>query len=188
MDNRSTIVDCALQLFAQRGYDAVGVQEIVDAARVTKPTLYHYFGNKRGVLDAIVREGFAPLFTQLDTVDAIQGDVPETLRRVTQVYFAFATRHAVLYRLLLAMAVGLPDNDAFRPTEAVLVRQRNHLENVFRAFSAYNGNLRGRELIDARTFQALIHTYVLLAFEQQFPLDSALAQRAVQQFVFGIYV
>ena len=30
-----------------KGYDAVGVQEIVDTAGITKPTLYYYFGSKR---------------------------------------------------------------------------------------------------------------------------------------------
>src|SRR5215211_7966667 len=54
--NRALILDRALGLFAARGYDAVGVQEIVEAAGVTKPTLYHYFGSKRGLLEALVAE------------------------------------------------------------------------------------------------------------------------------------
>ncbi len=56
MDNRSTLLKCALDLFAARGYDGVGVQEIVEAAGVTKPTLYHYFGSKQGLLQALLEE------------------------------------------------------------------------------------------------------------------------------------
>jgi len=56
MDNRSTILARALELWSERGYDAVGVQEIVDAAGITKPTLYHYFGSKRGLLDCLIEE------------------------------------------------------------------------------------------------------------------------------------
>ena len=41
MDNRMNILQKALQLFYEKGYDAIGVQEIADAAGVTKPTLYH---------------------------------------------------------------------------------------------------------------------------------------------------
>ena len=57
MDNRSKILSCALKLFSARGYDAVGVQEIVDAAGITKPTLYHYFGSKRGLLETLLAAG-----------------------------------------------------------------------------------------------------------------------------------
>ena len=31
-DNRTNLLNTALQLFAARGYDAVGIQEIVEAA------------------------------------------------------------------------------------------------------------------------------------------------------------
>ena len=40
--------------FYEKGYDAIGVQEIADAAGVTKPTLYHYFGSKYGLLQAVI--------------------------------------------------------------------------------------------------------------------------------------
>ena len=47
---RETILAGALDLFADRGYSGVGVEELAASAGVTKPTLYHYFGNKQGVL------------------------------------------------------------------------------------------------------------------------------------------
>ncbi len=55
MDNRERLLQCALDLFADRGYDAVGVQEIVDTAGVTKPTMYHYFGSKHQLLQELHR-------------------------------------------------------------------------------------------------------------------------------------
>ncbi|MFE7316227.1 TetR/AcrR family transcriptional regulator [Streptomyces sp. NPDC057555] len=40
----------ATRLFAEQGYDRTSVQEIVDAAGVTKGALYHYFGSKEDLL------------------------------------------------------------------------------------------------------------------------------------------
>ena len=40
VENRELIMQCAKTLFYSKGYDAVGVQEIVDRAGITKPTLY----------------------------------------------------------------------------------------------------------------------------------------------------
>ena len=51
----------ALELFSTKGYDATSVREICEAAGITKPTLYHFYGSKEGVYRALVDgalEGF----------------------------------------------------------------------------------------------------------------------------------
>src|SRR5262245_7330212 len=52
------ILTRALDLFALKGYDATSVREICESAGITKPTLYHFFGSKDGVLQALVQTGF----------------------------------------------------------------------------------------------------------------------------------
>ena len=42
------IARAAARLFAERGYDATSVREIVEAAGVAKPTMYYYFRSKEG--------------------------------------------------------------------------------------------------------------------------------------------
>ena len=54
-DTRGRILAVALREFASRGYDAVGVQEICAGAGITKPSLYHHYGSKRGLLEEINR-------------------------------------------------------------------------------------------------------------------------------------
>jgi AcrR family transcriptional regulator len=49
-DVRKELVDAAVELFYQHGYEATSVQEIVDRASVTKGALYHYFRSKEDLL------------------------------------------------------------------------------------------------------------------------------------------
>ena len=80
MDNKELIKKSALNLFYARGYDAVGVQEIVNTAGITKPTLYYYFGSKRGLLENLLQSGYQQLEDEI--LDAINksGDLKDVLR------------------------------------------------------------------------------------------------------------
>ena len=50
---RDGLIEAARALFAQRGYAAVGTEEIVRAAGVTRGALYHHFDGKRALFEAV---------------------------------------------------------------------------------------------------------------------------------------
>jgi AcrR family transcriptional regulator len=56
---RAKLVDAARTLFAQRGYAAVGTEEVVRAAGVTRGALYHQFADKTALFEAVVEEAEA---------------------------------------------------------------------------------------------------------------------------------
>lgn len=50
---RAALIAAGRDLFATRGYDHVGTEELVAAAGVTRGALYHHFEGKRGLFDAV---------------------------------------------------------------------------------------------------------------------------------------
>lgn len=114
MDNRMNILEKALHLFYEKGYDAIGVQEIADAAGVTKPTLYHYFGSKYGLLQAVAMEGYADLQTGMAEAIQYQGDLQLNLERMTNFYFKFCSSHEAYYRLMMAMMYSAKESDTYK--------------------------------------------------------------------------
>jgi AcrR family transcriptional regulator len=75
---RAALLDAARELFAKRGYAAVGTEEIVRRARVTRGALYHHFADKkdlfRGVheqMEAGLTEAIAAQLAAADASDPL---------------------------------------------------------------------------------------------------------------------
>jgi AcrR family transcriptional regulator len=187
MDNRSAILASALNLFAARGYDAVGVQEIVEAAGITKPTLYYYFGSKRGLLDTLLESEFAPLCQDVQQAAAYHGDLPLTLEKVARAYFDFAKTHRAFYRLQIALWYAPFNSEAFRAVAPWNERLYQVIERLFAQAAEQHGNMRGRQRAYAATLLGMINTYIGMALNEYTELEDPLVYRAVHQFMHGIF-
>jgi len=97
------ILNKALELFSKKGYDATSVREICEAAGITKPTLYHFYGSKEGVYRALVDGALADFRARLATLIEEPGSTRERLRAVARDYFAIARENRELVRFLLAL-------------------------------------------------------------------------------------
>lgn len=52
-DTKQKILDKALTLFAERGYESVSMDEIAKAVQIKAPSLYNHFSGKQAIFDAI---------------------------------------------------------------------------------------------------------------------------------------
>jgi TetR/AcrR family transcriptional regulator len=187
LDNRSNILECALRLFAAYGYEGVGIQRIVEAAQITKPTLYHYFGSKHGLLAALLDAYYDQLHQSLTTAAAYNGDLPVTLNTITSAYFRFANKHPVFYRMQLAMWFAPIDSEPYKLTVPFRQRQGDLIKNVFLQAACRFDDMRERDRIYSATFLGMIHTYISMSLNGHVVLDEVVANRAVCQFMHGIF-
>ncbi|MEV4597780.1 TetR/AcrR family transcriptional regulator [Amycolatopsis sp. NPDC049253] len=69
----------ATKLFAKKGFDRTSVQEIVEAAGVTKGAMYHYFGSKDDLLYEIYARVLREQTSQLERVASSAAPLRERL-------------------------------------------------------------------------------------------------------------
>ena len=184
---RSRLLRCALDLFAEHGYDAVGVQRVVSAAGVTKPTLYHHFGNKRGLLDALLEERFAPFNERLRQAAAYRHDLIQTLERFSATYIAASLGEPNFTRLRLTLLFAPPESEAFRAVAPWLERQERLVAELFEKASHDHGNMKGRHVTLASSFLGVLNTYVGLSLNGYLTLDDPTRNQMLRGFMYGIF-
>jgi AcrR family transcriptional regulator len=79
---QSRILAAAVALFAEKGFDATSVQEIVERAAVTKGALYHYFSAKDDLLYEIYHALIAAQQAELDRIVAAGLPAADTVRAI----------------------------------------------------------------------------------------------------------
>ncbi|HEV2639643.1 MAG TPA: TetR/AcrR family transcriptional regulator [Actinocrinis sp.] len=101
------IMDCAIKVFARRGYSAASVDEIAELAGVSKPLVYLYLESKEGLFLACLRreekllvEAFRAAATEVATSEL-------RLWAGIRAFFAFVAGHADGWAVLHRQAPGL---------------------------------------------------------------------------------
>jgi TetR/AcrR family transcriptional regulator len=105
---RQRILRAALRRFAHCGYAGASVQDIVDAARVTKPTLYYYFGSKAGLYQALLDWAYDERFRLMHGAAGRSASLAGQLTGILSVLFEFLQRNRDLMRLAFATAFAAP--------------------------------------------------------------------------------
>lgn len=105
-DVRARLLTEALRLFTSSGYAATSVREIVEAAGVTKPVLYYYFGSKEGLyleIMAGIRQAFEERVMELQI---LSGSVRERLIHFLTGMFNGAQENLQAVKLAYAIFFG----------------------------------------------------------------------------------
>ena len=105
---RQQILKSALKCFAHCGYERASVQDIVDAAKVSKPTLYYYFADKAGLYQALVDVAHDERLRLMQEAAQHGQTLGEQLVEILAVLFEYLRENRELMRLAFATAFAAP--------------------------------------------------------------------------------
>jgi AcrR family transcriptional regulator len=186
---RQAILDAALCVFAERGFEAARLDDVAARAGVAKGTLYLYFRDKEALFEELVRSAVSPIIEAVSQA-ASAPDVPAQV--VLETFFdlfqgqVLGSERKLLLRLIIAEGPRFPRVAAFYHRE--VVTRGIALMREVAARAVQKGEFAGDA---AARFPQLIVAPLILAvvwdslFARIDPLDVAGLLRAHQEILTG---
>ena len=106
---RRRIADAALALFANRGYNATSVEDVVAQAKVSKSAFYEFFGSKEDCFRELLSQEGGALIHDVLTSAATGHDHHARLRLGITTFVRSCFERSSVARLLIVEAVGLSE-------------------------------------------------------------------------------
>jgi AcrR family transcriptional regulator len=118
---RERVLEAGLELFGSRGYHATSIAEIGASAGIAKSVLYHYFGSKAGLYEAILAAETEDLIARVAQAVPADPGAPR-LRAGVDAYLGFLAERPATWRLLLR---DPPAEPSLREVHERLARERS---------------------------------------------------------------
>jgi AcrR family transcriptional regulator len=187
-NTRQAILKSAIETFSRKGYAGTSVQDILQTAKLSKPTLYYYFENKAGLFRAILDFAYDESMKLIQAGIAGKTSCEDQLVAAAAAMFEFAVKNEELVRLVFSTVFSTPDEIpacCVNPT-----MRRCHLEQVREIIVAgqRNGELDGTYAATDLThaiFGALSHHIRFHLLSGKGKLDRKLAERVVKIYLNG---
>src|SRR3954463_13151010 len=97
---REKVLSAGLELFGERGYDATSIAEIGMRAGIAKSVLYHYFGSKAGLYQAIIEHDGQALVEAVAAAVPPLGEPGPRLRPGVDAFLRYLSEHPDTWRLM----------------------------------------------------------------------------------------
>ena len=117
---REQLLDVALQVFARQGYHGASMNDVADAAGVTKPVVYQHFDSKRELYLALLDEVGARLLTAISKATTGATDGKNQTELGFRAYFRWVADDHDAFLLLFGSGARRDEefNDAVRKVTA----------------------------------------------------------------------
>lgn len=93
---REQLLEAAAQLFSQRGFHAVGIDDIGAAAGISGPGVYRHFASKQALLEALVDRAMTRMLDGAERIAATHEDPRTALDALVALHVGFAVSERAL--------------------------------------------------------------------------------------------
>lgn len=99
-ENRAAILQAARQVFAQVGYDAAGVRDIVRQTDLASGTFYNYFPDKEAVFRAVIAESASEVRERLRAARGQARSLEDFVGDAYRAWFAYLVEDPAIFEVM----------------------------------------------------------------------------------------
>ena len=117
---RTRVIEAAARLFAERGLEAVSIQDIRDASGVSNGSIFHHFGSKNGVaLQVYLAERRAYWDHAISALEAHPGDPVDALGAAARATLAYQEANPERHNFMIECASSTWTRAHAEPVQAL---------------------------------------------------------------------
>jgi AcrR family transcriptional regulator len=105
-ETRINILEAALQIVKEEGWQALSMRKIADVIEYTAPIIYEYFANKEAILLELTRQGFLILSKDLQEAKSKHASPAKQLEEMWIAYWNFAFSNKELYQVMFGVSTS----------------------------------------------------------------------------------
>lgn len=138
LPRREQLLEAAAHLFADRGFHAVGIDDIGAAAGISGPGVYRHFRSKGALLESLCDRAMTRMLEGAQGIPAAHGEPHAALEALVDLHVAFAVQERALIGVWVREMRALSDDvrrslrrrmrEYEQPWNEVLARLRDDLE------------------------------------------------------------
>jgi AcrR family transcriptional regulator len=178
---RRAILDATEVLMIEKNGSDFSIRSLGERSGYSAPTVYHYFGDKDGLIEALLEERVARLADEFERIEPT-GDPRSDLRAMLLAYYEFSAEHQTFTRLMWTLS----RKGESRMPEA-MNRVRGCIDHALERFGG-SGQLGAFDADSAgRILWALAYGLVSLRITQpELTWDDRLVERALDALFLGM--
>ncbi|MFT3935155.1 MAG: TetR/AcrR family transcriptional regulator [Chitinophagaceae bacterium] len=181
-ETRTKILDAALAIAREDGWQALSMRKIADKIEYTAPIIYEYFSNKEAILQELTRTGFVKLAVQMKAAADKYTDPSVQLEAMWLSYWNFAFAEKELYQVMYGVEMSCCSIQS--PCEAI----RTPAEMLQAKISELvPEEKRNKEYIDRRyyTFWSVVHGLISINLTKQITSEE-INRQVLKDAIWGI--
>jgi AcrR family transcriptional regulator len=178
---RRTILDATELLLIESGGFDFSIRSLSKRCGYSAPTVYHYFGDKDGLIDALLEERVAGLADAIERLP-VTDDALADLRAVLMVFVGFSAAHPTFDRLMWTVS-SKGQTRTMPALERLSARVRPPLDALARSGRLGDGDAEST----GQMIWALLHGLsALRVIEPAHPWVPNLGERAIEALLRGM--